>query len=271
MYPRVAIASWYALGFIGWSSLATLFLAIATAPVKASLWQGIHALIRGFLIAEPLKGLGLYEAVGLTLWFDLTTLLVGSWLVGALQLRRRRIRHGELLDLLAMSDSPFVDIDIIDHEVPLAYFVPGGSGRVVLSRGALHSFEPSELDAIIEHERGHRDGRHGLWILPLTSMTPFFAFIPYARMAPVAIRAHIEMAADDVAQRRGSLEGLCGALRSASTFGLAPWGTMAWDGSVVERRLARLESPRQFKSRALLSVVTLLVLAWAVVTAWLIH
>ena len=271
MYPRVAIASWYALGFIGWSSLATLFLAIATAPVNASLWQGIQALIRGFLKAEPLKGLGLYEAVGLTLWFDLTALLVGSWLVGALQLRRRRIQHGELLDLLAMSDSPFVDIDIIDHEVPLAYFVPGGSSRVVLSRGALQSFEPSELAAIIEHERGHRDGRHGLWLLPLTSMTPFFTFIPYARLAPVAIRAHIEMAADDVAQRRGSLVGLFGALRSASTFGLVPRGTIAWDGSVVERRLARLESPRQFKSRAVLSVMTLMVLAWAVVTAWLIH
>jgi len=269
-FPRTAIALWYATGLLGWLALATFFVALTVAPLGGSLLEGVVKFTAGLVSGHPLAGLGLSEAVGLTLSFDLIVLLLGGWLLGVWQLRKRRQRHCELLDLLAVTDSERPDVTIVDHDEPMAYFIPGRNGRVVLSSGVMKHHE-SLAPVIVEHERGHRDAHHGLVLLPLASMNAFFAFVPFARLAPVAIRTYLEMSADDFARRRTSTQALREALEKLGSLAAAPVGAIAWDGTVVERRIERLGRARPSMLSLVAATGLIAAALVAVVLAWLTH
>jgi len=269
-FPRLGIATWYAFGAVGWIALISSCLAVTLQPLSGSLFDRSSQFVNGFFSGHPLRGLGLHEAIGLTLTVDLVVLLVGSWVFGWLNLSRRRRHHGELLDLLAEADE-YRGVSVINHDEPLAYFLPGERSRVVLSSGTLNAFDAQTVDAITAHEFGHQHGRHGLVLLPLSSMYAFFDFVPYARLAPVAIRALVEMAADDIALKTVSRSSLQRALRTASLFAAAPHGAIAWTGSVIERRICRLELRRRYFAGVSVAFSSLGGAAISLGTAWLAH
>ena len=53
-----------------------------------------------------------------------------------------------------------------------------------MSEGTLRLLGPTEIAAVIEHERGHVHERHGLVMLPMLGLKNLFRWVPYARLAP---------------------------------------------------------------------------------------
>jgi len=102
-------------------------------------------------------------------------------------------------------------------------------------------------------------------------MNAFFAFVPFARLAPVAIRTYLEMSADDFARRRTSTQALREALEKLGSLAAAPVGAIAWGGTVVERRIERLGRARPSMFSLVAATGLIAAALVAVVLAWLTH
>ena len=99
--PRAAVALWHSLGLS--ATLATIGagLCVATERFHAGFVGGVGELGEGIVGGHPLRGLGLPDALGLTLAADVGVVLVS--LVGVVIVRTvlARARHRRLLNLLA--------------------------------------------------------------------------------------------------------------------------------------------------------------------------
>jgi len=137
----------------------------------------------------------------------------------------------------------------------LAYFVPGGGGRVVVSTGATEVLTSAELDAVIAHEVGHRRGRHGALLIPLQATSSFVPFLPLARYASPTMRSYLEMTADDFSVAHGSSAALGSALAKADWFSPAPAGSLSGFDNVIDRRIRRLSLTSASRSDALYAVM----------------
>jgi Zn-dependent protease with chaperone function len=226
-------------------------LSIAVAHFQSGFFPGVSALVGSLFSGHPLQGLGIYDALGLTLAADLAIVLVAVF--GSLVVRtiRSRARHRRLLDLIAHQSVAYPGTDLISDSRSVAYCVPGLHPRIVLSEGTLRLLGPREIAAVIEHERGHVQERHGLVMLPMLGLNNLFRWIPYARHAPREIATLLEMSADDYSARRYGPLTLAAALVDMAASGCAPRCALAATGSDVPQRVSRLlSSSRNSKSTA---------------------
>ncbi len=99
--PRAAVALWHSTGLS--ATLATIGagLCVATERFHAGFVGGLGELTEGLVGGHPLQGLGLPDALGLTLAADVGVVLVS--VIGVVMLRTvlARARHRRLLNLLA--------------------------------------------------------------------------------------------------------------------------------------------------------------------------
>lgn len=270
VHPRLAVMWWYVIGALGLAATVTLCWAVVVAPLPDSLWRDVATFLGSIVSHHPLRGLGLSEAIGLTLLTDIALLVVGGLVAGSLLAFRRRRRHREILDLVGEFDSSR-NLYVVDHLDPAAYYVPGRQPRVVVSQGLLSLFDAEDVATVIAHEEGHRHGRHGLWLAPLHAVRPFFSFVPYARLAPVAVRAAVEMAADDFAVNTVGAASVSRALQRAHLFVHAPLGAVAWDGSVLDRRIARISTTESRWIEICVAWSAVAVITVMTASAWLAH
>jgi Zn-dependent protease with chaperone function len=238
--PRSAVLLWQAIGVGALLAGIGAGLCIAIGRYHAGFVGGNLHLIKGAFGGDPLKGLGLPDALGLTLAADLGIVLVS--LIGTVMIRtvRARIRHRRLLNLLARSTPELPGTDLLDDPRAVAYCLPGRRPRIVVSSGAVRILSRDELAAVIEHERGHAEEHHGLIMLPMTGLKDLFGWIPYARLAPMKVGGLLEMAADDFAARRHSPASLAAALVQMTTSGRVPTCAMPFSSALVEQRISRL-------------------------------
>jgi Zn-dependent protease with chaperone function len=237
--PRAAVAVWQALGLGALLSGIGAGLCVAVERYHLGFVGGLGQLAHGLTDGHPLSGLGLPDALGLTLAADLAVVLVcllGSVTFGVVQ---ARARHRRLVDLLSLRTHP-TGAAVLNHSAAVAYCVPGIRPKIVISAGALELLSPAELEAVVAHERGHTSERHGMVMLPLVGLSKVLSFIPYARLAPPAVAGLLEMAADDYAVRRKDRAALVSALVSMATAGASPSCTFALTGCSVSRRVDRL-------------------------------
>ncbi len=199
--PRSAVALWQAIGLSAIASGIGAGLAVAVYRYHAGFAPGVGRLTEGLVGGHPLQGLGLPDALGLTLAADLLIVLIV--LFGSVTARtiRSRARHRRLLNLLARQSSEYPGTDLIDDARPVAYCLPGRRPRIVISEGALRLLSAAQAHAVIEHERGHAHEHHGLVMLPMVGLQRLFAWVPYARLAPAEIATLLEMSADDYSAR----------------------------------------------------------------------
>ncbi|HEX3947045.1 MAG TPA: M56 family metallopeptidase [Acidimicrobiales bacterium] len=243
--PRAAVALWQAIGVAGSLSAVGAGLAVAVAPLHAGLVEGLHRLGDRALAGHPLAGLGLNEALGLTIATDVGLVLAGGLVVTLVRTVRHRARHREVLDLVCRRSDRVPGAVLLDHPDAVAYCLPGLRPRIVLSAGAVGALDQAELGAVVAHERGHVQARHHLVMLPLSSMVDLLHWMPYARLAPGAVAVLLEMAADDFATRthgRRTVAAALVALASAG-HGRVPRCAFAAAGTGVERRVHRLLAP----------------------------
>ena len=252
--PRAAVLCWQCIGLSAIAAGIGAGLSVAVARYQVGFVGGVRELADSLFSGHPLEGLGLYEALALTLVADLGIVL--AVIFGSLVVRtvRSRARHRRLLDLVAHQSLAYPGTDLISDRRTVAYCVPGVHPRIVLSEGTLRLLGPREIAAVVEHERGHVHERHGLVMLPLLGLKNVFRWIPYARLATREIGALLEMSADDYSARRCDPLTLAGALVDMAASGCAPRCALSAAGSDVPRRVRRLlSSSRNSKRTAVAS------------------
>jgi bla regulator protein blaR1 len=241
--PRAGVLLWQCMGLGAIFSGIGAGLALAVARYHAGFFGGVVKLVDGVLGGRPLQGLGLYDALALTLAADLTIVLCFCFGVVTIRVIRTRARHRILLDLVAYESPDYPGTELLDDERAIAYCLPGLRPRIVLSDGTLALLPRHELSAVIEHERAHAHEQHGLVMLPMAGLTSVLGWIPYARQAPVEVALLLEMAADDYSAQRATRQSLAAALVHMASEGWAPGCAMAVTGSDVVARVSRLLRP----------------------------
>lgn len=178
------------------------------------------------------------------------TLVRAAW-----RTSRQRAKHRHLLRLLSNPSETRPNTLVLDHDMPVAYCVPGISQSVtVLSRGLLTQLSHEEQQAVIAHERSHLDQRHDLLILAFTAWNEALPWLPTSRLALDAVRQLIEMLADDKALEQANRQTLLRAIVTVATAAATDDASSKHnssraelvgmpDGEVSSRRLQRLLSP----------------------------
>ena len=239
--PRTGFIVWFALCTVGWLSAIILFLKIGLRQLHGPLLRTAISFIERLGDGHPLRGLGLSEVVGLSVALDITMLLAGGLAFATCKTWQLRRAQRTVLDLVAENDEHETGVSLLRHPQPLAYYLPGDGGRVVVSTGAMGVLSQTELAAVLSHEEGHRQGRHGALLIPLRALSPFVSFLPVARYAPEVMQTYLEMSADDYAREHASASALRTALQKSNLFHRPPQGALGMHDAVVERRIHRLE------------------------------
>jgi Zn-dependent protease with chaperone function len=135
---------------------------------------------------------------------------------------------------------------ILAAPTPMAYCLPGvRNNRVVLSQGAMHQLDQSEVAAVLAHEHAHVRARHDL---VLESFAALHAAFPRGTRSEVPLqqsRLLVELLADDAARARTGAVPLARAL-VALAGQTPPDAALAAgaDASTIRVRLERLAAPR---------------------------
>jgi Zn-dependent protease with chaperone function len=273
--PRPALLLWQAVCLAAGFSVVAGLVLLAVEPLGSNLfggaWEWFAALLHGTL-TEPVWriGCGLAAAV-------LTTVLLAVLARTAVRTAQRRRAHRQVLDLLTkspvrLSGRPAEfdrELRILDHRAAVAYTLPGWHARVVLSAGLIELLSPTELDAVIEHERAHLRARHDLLVLPFQAWAVALGWVPGVRLAGASVAELTEMLADDVAASRTSRGALASALARvaladpAAASAARPAGSAAIAGTAVADRVRRLLDPHPLSGwqRVAVGAACLLLLA----------
>ena len=232
--PTLGLVLWQVCGLVGGVVAIELALTLALAPAGATHLAALDGVDVGRLPAWAL----LAAALGLALLLRLLTVLLAS----TVRVLRERRRHRAVLDLVATRNPLLRGTSVVDHDLPVAYCLPGLRPRVVLSRGAVSLLSEDELRAVLAHERAHLTMRHDLVVLPFVALGATFPRLACVRAARRAVGQLVEMLADDRAARRHDRGALARALWKVGS-GQAPAGGLAAGGDDVLLRARRLLEP----------------------------
>ena len=252
--PTLGLVLWQACGLVGGVVAIELALTVALAPAGRT-----HA---AALAGLDVAALPVWSLVAAALGLALLLRLLSVLLASTARVLRERRRHRAVLDLVATRNPLLSGTSVVDHDVPVAYCLPGLRGRVVLSRAAVSLLSEDELRAVLAHERAHLSMRHDLVVLPFVALGATFPRLPCVGTARRAVAQLVEMLADDRAARRHDRGALARALWKVGSA-QAPSGGLAAGGEDVLLRARRLLEPADelpLRARAGVLLATALVL-----------
>lgn len=274
--PKLGILAWQACVFaVLASGLLLAFTAmVPVQQVSFDLGHVLHAcpevLTRRYQVFDG----SVLHLVSLLVAAGTLAALGRATVTCALAVRRGRRRQRDLLDLLVRQRDAFHGAHVLEHDVPLAYCVPGaGGGRVVVTTAALDALDERQLTAVLAHEHAHLDGRHDVVLFGADVAATAFPWVRFFRVARRELGLLIEMLADDEGVRRSDRDSLASALVDLGQSP-APEGAVGANGDTVERvqRLMRAAPAPRFVRRALATAVATAVLLspWviAIAPAW---
>jgi Zn-dependent protease with chaperone function len=238
--PRAGVFLWQAIGIAGALAAIGFGVSVTVLPSGLGLEGGVRLLVHQATMGRPLQGLGIMGALGLTLAFDVCAVLVVGLLLTVVHTAVDRSRHRNLLDLVGNPAEGTPEVHVLDDPRVAAYCLPGFRPRIVVSSGTVRLLGHHQLGAVLAHEQGHAEGRHGAIMLPFASMDPLLGWLPYARHARTQVALLLEMAADDFALRTAGAIDLAAALVEMSATGLVPPCAFALGSTGVASRIHRL-------------------------------
>ena len=273
--------------------LASVLLALAAGPVarrlppRTSVWlltvsSLVVATATGFVLAvvaftvagsdAELAALGHWSAPFVARLSDVPTPLgvaAGVVLLGLVASTVHRVTRASRALLLAAVTCRRVGdgvegIVVIDEERANAFAVPGGRGRIVVSRGMLTALTPAERRVLFAHERSHLHHRHALFV-QVTAVAA--AANPLLLPVSGAVREGVERWADEeaahhVGDRQLAARALARAAIAASPGGAYErLGALAMTGAQVTVRARALLAPPPRPRRLLAAAVLACALA----------
>lgn len=242
--PRAAVLGWQALSTSVMAAilLAAVALALPFIPLRFSLAVLLHT--QTIAIVEHYQTpLGAWPGiVGLGVVAMLAARLVATT-VRSFR-RRRRVRRSQLASLRLVGQPHPDGFTVIDHDVPVAYCLPGGSGTVVLSSAALSLLDDRERDLVLGHERVHLRARHDLALAWSDALARTFRFVPMFAVAHDEVATLLEMSADDAATGPEDRRRLAKALVKLGS-GVRPETSLAASDTATVQRVRRLVGERR--------------------------
>jgi len=232
--PVLALALWQAAGLAGGLLLLELTATVALAPLGADDLTAVRRIPSGHLPWWSWLAAGL----GVAVLLRLLSVLVASTLRTVQARRRNRV----LVDLVGSRNLLLRGAHVVDHELPVAYCLPGLRPRVVMSKGVLALLSYEEVQAVLAHEQAHLVQRHDLVVLPFVALGSTFPALTAVRTARGAVSLLIEVLADDQAARRHDRGCLARALWKIGTAA-APIGALGAGGGQTLVRARRLLNP----------------------------
>lgn len=252
--PVLGLLLWQAAGLAGGLLCLELIATVALAPLGDTQALAASRVGSGHV---PL-GSWLAAAAGLLLLARLLGVLGVSTLRTVSARRRNRL----LVDLVSSRHLLLRGAAVVDHDVPLAYCLPGLRPRLVLSRGMLSRLSYDEVQAVLAHEQAHLDQRHDLVVLPFVALGATFPRLAAVRTARAEVALLVELLADDRAARWHDRCLLARALAKLGS-GAAPAGAIGAAGQDVLLRSRRLLAPPDPLPRRQSAAVLALALAVA--------
>jgi Zn-dependent protease with chaperone function len=245
--PVLGLVLWQAAGLA--AGLLTLSLAatVALAPLGADDLDALGHLGKAGATTW-VAGL-----VGLAVLLRLLSVLVASTVRTLTARRANRV----LVDLVAERNLLLRGASVLDHDVPVAYCLPGLRPRLVLSRGALSLLTQPELRAVLAHEQAHLVQRHDLVVLPFVALGATFPAVPAVRTARSEVALLVELLADDSAVREHDREDLARALWKIGLAQAPPGALGAAGEDVLVRTRRLLEPPRPLRPVACAGLLAL--------------
>ena len=255
--PTAGLLLWQAIGVSAGLLAVEAVVTVALAPSGPTHALAAQAVVDG-------RGRGPWWALlaaGLAL--VLVVRLLQVFTVCATRTLRARARNRRLVDLVATRNPLLPGTRVVDHDVPLAYCLPGLRPRVVLSRGVLDLLREDEVRAVLAHEQAHVEQRHDLVVLPFSAFGTTFPWLRAVGTAREQVALLVEMLADDRAARSHPPEVLARALYKVGAA-TVPSGGLGAGGDDVLLRAQRLVCPPPaltWSELGAVSAVTALVLA----------
>jgi beta-lactamase regulating signal transducer with metallopeptidase domain len=249
--PRLAIityltATWSVVAALG---LAGLTLAVHATALGGGLSHLIGACVLRLRATYATPGGAAVAGLGLTLAGGLAA---RTMVTAVTQLRatgRQALRHAETARLVGVPE-PALGAVLVEHSQPTAYCVAGRHPTVVLTTGALQALDPSQLDAVLAHERAHLAGHHHRLLAMARIGRQVLPFMPLMRDADAQVARLVELHADDAATRAQDPGPLAAALVVLATAAAAsPAPVLAAAVTDTIQRIHRLLDPAEPLSR----------------------
>ena len=258
------------LGLTAWlTAMASVLVCLMTALVflvraAVASWPGLAADVCRSVAGQactPLVYRGVFEfglsAVALVATVTATVL---AWRYGRHVQRAQqgsrahaeaaRVTGRRLPGIPGVPGFPAGPAVVLDSPQRVAYCVPGRPAAIVLSTGALAILDPSQLTAVLAHERAHLAGRHHLLIAATRGLAATFPAVPIFTRGPAEVARLAEMCADDVAARSSGRNTLVTALLAMGTGIAVPAVALAASTCAVQARVQRLLEPPRRGRRA---------------------
>ena len=234
--PAAALLLWQAVGITAGLLAVQAIATVALAPAGTTHARAVQAVVDG---QATTRWWSLAAAVAAAV---LVVRLVSVFTASAVRTLRARHRNRVLVDLVATRNPLLPGTRVVDHDLPLAYCLPGLRPRVVLSRGVLDLLREDEVRAVLAHEDAHVVQRHDLVVLPFAAFGTAFPRLRPVRTASDQVALLVEMLADDRATRSHPPAVLARALYKVGTASV-PSGGLGATGDGVLLRAQRLVCP----------------------------
>jgi Zn-dependent protease with chaperone function len=235
--PRIATGLWITLA-ASWLAAATL-AGLALATPQSTTWQAAGSGAAGNL--DRIPGGPAAATAGMLLAGAVVAQATRHLARGLARARREHRAHAAFAAAAGRPDQA-LDVLIIDKDTPAAYCLPCGRHRVVISAGALSRLSPSQLHAVLAHERAHLRGHHHLMLAAAAALARAFPAVPLLARAAAELAVLAEMTADDAAARRHDPADLAAALVTLASAGISTTALTA-DGPAAIARIQRLLAP----------------------------
>jgi hypothetical protein len=200
--PLLAIVTYLAAG---WSVIAALGLAGLTLAVHATALGGglsdlIGACVHRLQATYGTPGGATVAGLGLTLAGAVAARTALTAMAHFRDAGRQALQHAQTARLVGEPE-PALGAVLVEHAQPTVYCVAGRQPTVILTTGAVRALDPSQLDAVLAHERAHLAGRHH-WLLAMARIgREVLPFLPLMRDAEEQVARLVELHADDAATR----------------------------------------------------------------------
>jgi len=195
--PRTAVMLW--MGALGTSGLALVASLVCMVGAASS------------LSGQPGEPLSFHDVAGdvsVTVVAWVMTALGGGGLasVGYRTMlavsERRRVARGLPFAAGTSHGARHLTALVVDSQEPHAVSVPGRRPMILVSSRLRESLTPQQLEAVVEHERGHLLQHHHLFVGLADLQYRCAPTLPSARSLEQSVHLLVELAADDHAARR---------------------------------------------------------------------